>query len=786
MKKWSQFLAESQEEVLQEFNKKDLEAVMKDGDRFTVSFEIELEADAEQEDDYGDYYGDDYYEAREEARNEAAREYFNNNAEDYLRGEIRENGYLEDHWDETPSDGEEIFEWFAEDRGFSPNKDNIVRIAVDVGAGDSDFANKLIEIIKGGGKAKEFVRQLINNNLSEVIQVLGWDEKQLTFDFETEGGKSQLPDNVVDTIVKSRKAMAALLSHFVINAAKLQTNEVFPKSKNPYPIATFVEKILGQSFEDYSDAAVEYMGDKWEDLADSGAIDYETIDSNFAGLPFMKANTWASFIFKALLDSAENAIEEKVEQKAEEFNEAPADHLEEMGYEEYQYFNEDVWREEWEMENRRTRNDEYSCDVDSLEEALEEYFPNFMAKYAPNLKFEKDPSLTCGIEFSSDNPPYITGFDAALEYLNDFFDEYEKQDFFTFDDTTGLHTNIGMLTEEGAEVDRYNFFKALMFLNHTFATTGVGFPSREYSRWTGDLKKPALENIANYIKDYSGQGRSAESKKDFIKDYLKDNFEELEDLLNANISRTADSIGPKGLGFNIVYTPSRNYIEFRYPGKEDPTPETMKKALEYYAFIIKAATDPTFKRKEYIKDLVGFINSIEGEKPPSSKISFVKNFKKGQPVLINKGSDTAARSILTKIYAMGMAADDGETANIWRYSRFANVGVFNYLDKIDDSLANMLNRGYIAFYDGLSENKKKVKIKAIRYRSDSLTKPFKIMDYELPITQFQEWVNSGIAQPYRKDGRKGKAIAKVAKLFVDNVENPLEMYKAMKPKENSD
>jgi len=134
MKKWSQFLAESQEEVLQEFNKKDLEAVLKDGDKFTVSFEIELEADAEQEDDYGDYYGDDYYEAREEARNEAAREYFNNNAEDYLRGEIRENGYLEDHWDETPSDGEEIFEWFAEDRGFSPNKDNIVRIAVDVGA----------------------------------------------------------------------------------------------------------------------------------------------------------------------------------------------------------------------------------------------------------------------------------------------------------------------------------------------------------------------------------------------------------------------------------------------------------------------------------------------------------------------------------------------------------------------------------------------------------------------------------------------------------------------------
>ena len=783
MKKWSQFLAESQEEVLQEFNKKDLEAVMKDGDRFTVSFEIELEADAEQEDDYGDYYGDEYYEAREEARNEAARDYIGD-VDNYLRNEIRESGYLEQHWDETPSDGEEIFEWFAEDRGFSPNKDNIVRIAVDVGAGDSDFANKLIEIIKGGGKAKEFVRQLINNNLSEVIQVLGWDEKQLTFDFETEGGKSQLPDNVVDTIVKSRKAMAALLSHFVINAAKLQTNEVFPKSKNPYPIATFVEKILGQSFEDYSDAAEEYMGDKWEDLADSGAIDYETIDSNFAGLPFMKANTWASFIFKALLDAAETAIEEKVEQKAEEFNEAPADYMEEWGYEEYQYFNEDVWREEWEMENRRTRNDEYSCDVESLEEAMEEYFPNFMEKYSPNLKFEEDVSLSCGIEFSSDNPPYITGLDAALEYLNDFFEEYNKQSFFRFDDTTGLHTNIGMVTEDGEEVDKYNFFKALMFLNHTFATAGVGFPSREFSRWTGDLKGPALQNIANYIKDYSGQGRSAESKKDFMLDYLKDNFEELEDLLNASITRTANSIGPKSLGFNIVYTPSRNYIEFRYPGKTDPTPETMKKALEYYAFIIKAATDPKFKRKEYIKDLIGFINSIEGEKPPGSKINFIKNLQKGQPVLINRGRDTTARSLLTKIYALAAANEADDPSNIWKYSRSANVGVFNYLDKIDESLAAMLNRGYIAFYNGLSEDKKKVKIKGIRYTEGP--KPYKVMDYELPIAHFQQWVDSGVAEPYRKDGRKAKAIAKVADLLVKNVDNPLKIYDEMKPKENSD
>ncbi len=60
------------------------------------------------------------------------------------------------------------------------------------------------------------------------------------------------------------------------------------------------------------------------------------------------------------------------------------------------------------------------------------------------------------------------------------------------------------------------------------------------------------------------------------------------------------------------------------------------------------------------------------------------------------------------------------------------------------------------------------------------------MDYELPITHFQQWVDSGVAEPYRKDGRKAKAIAKVADLLVKNVDNPLKIYDEMKPKENSD
>ena len=126
---------------------------------------------------------------------------------------------------------------------------------------------------------------------------------------------------------------------------------------------------------------------------------------------------------------------------------------------------------------------------------MRDNFPNFMDKYENTLDFTEDGSLTCGVEFKQDNPPYMVGLDAAIQYLEDFFDEYDNQSVLRMSPATGLHTNIGYIGAEGQMTEDYNLFKALMFLNHTYATKGVGFPSRERSGWTGDLKKPALHNI---------------------------------------------------------------------------------------------------------------------------------------------------------------------------------------------------------------------------------------------------------------------------------------------------
>ena len=42
------------------------------------------------------------------------------------------------------------------------------------------------------------------------------------------------------------------------------------------------------------------------------------------------------------------------------------------------------------------------------------------------------------------------------------------------------------------------------------------------------------------------------------------------------------------------------------------------------AFTMKAAADPTFKQREYVKDLVGFINGLKGEEMSAANIKFTK------------------------------------------------------------------------------------------------------------------------------------------------------------------
>ena len=650
MKKWSQFLEENQQ-VLNEFNRKDEEAVMADQENFSVAFEIELESE-------GGYDEDDMWEAEQEARREAAENYFGYDAEEYFRRDIVDSQTPEQIGMEEPDDGIELIDWYYENTSTSPSQLDIIHVALacQYSSEAEDTFDEAVEKVLND--PMPFLKMVYRDStrIGELQDLLGWTDKQMTMGFEVEGGK-EFPEPI-EKIGASRKAMLKIIDYFLINLRSLAgrggPGAIFPTSKKPVGIEDFVNKFSSENHDWFTDQSSEAMDSEVDGFKSRWG--YEEIHAVLDQTDYSNPKYWNQKILKLYHDELEEKVEEAIQNQYEEFTDDPVGWLENFGYEEYQWFDADEWRDGY------SGGSSYGCDIDSLEEAMRDNFPNFMDKYENTLDFTPDGSLTCGIEFKQDNPPYMVGLDAAIEYLEDFFDEYENQSVLRMTDNTGLHTNIGYINPEGQMTEDYNLFKALMFLNHTYATKGVGFPSRERSGWTGDLKQPALHNIEKFAEALPEDSDHEDvlTKKSLMKKYLSRNFEELAGILTNQVYQQARRMGPKSIGFNVNYTRSRNYIEFRYPGKEDANLESMTKALKYYAFIVKAAADPTFKQREYVKDLVGFINGLKGEEMSAANIKFTKEINKGDLILSHKSYQNNLKKIL--IYNVIQATElDGTT-----------------------------------------------------------------------------------------------------------------------------
>ena len=650
MKKWSQYLEENQE-VLNEFNRKDEEAVMADEENFTVAFEIELESEG--------YDEDEMYEAEQEARREAAENYLGYDAEEHFRSDVYDNLTPEDIGFEEPDDGAEMIEWYYDNTSTNPSQLEIIYIALAY-QGESEAEDVFDEAIdKVLNEPMPFLKMVYGDStrIAELQELLGWSDDQMTMGFEVEGGKAY--PEPIEKIGASRAAMLKIIDYYLINLRSLSgrggPGNIFPTSKKPVDMEKFVNTFSSQNQQWFAEQAHEALDSDIDDI--KGGYGYDVIQTIVDEIRSSNIKYWSQKIMARYRSEVEEKADEAVQSRYEEFTDDPIQYLEDMGFEEYQWFDPDEWRD-----NYSSGGSGYGCDVYDLGRAMEDNFPNFMSKYHNTLKFEEDGSLTCGIEFSQDNPPYLIGLDAAIEYLTDFFDEYDNQSVLRMTDKTGLHTNIGY-SQDGELAESYNLFKALMFLNHTYATKGVGFPSRERSGWTGDLKKPALHHIEKFAEQLPDDSAHDDvlTKKSLMKKYISREFDELSGILSNQVAKTARSMGSKSIGFNVNYTANLNYIEFRYPGKEDATLESMTKALKYYAFIVKAAADPTFKQKEYVKDLVGFLNNLKGEPESVANIKFAKEIKKGDLILSYNSYQNNLKKIL--IYNMIQATDLRPDAN---------------------------------------------------------------------------------------------------------------------------
>lgn len=224
-------------------------------------------------------------------------------------------------------------------------------------------------------------------------------------------------------------------------------------------------------------------------------------------------------------------------------------------------------------------------------------FPTFWRNWGNDLFITEDGSLDMGIEVV--NSSYLSSIEDAMKFLDDFFEEYTKQSTFFFDDKiTGLHTNIGY--KGNTDTESWNLFKAYLFLNESFATRG--FEDRLDNNYSASIK----EIINKYLEREFGKSEKQMNfnTRELLKAIVKDNpnfISEFEEAMNNIIYNQAKRDSGGYSGFSV----RDNRIEFRYPGG-DIAKGDLKSATMYYCYLVELATNPEYKKRDYLLKAVKF------------------------------------------------------------------------------------------------------------------------------------------------------------------------------------
>ena len=642
---WRSHLKEG---LLTEFDKADRNAVMADADRFTVSYEIELETD---ENISGEPGGIDL----ERARSYIGEDYF------YETTNEREASDFFDYTISVEPREDEFVAWYLEQIEEAETQNYIDSVLLGLAAETSDEHKKdLLDILKQlfnpNSELYRKAAKVIADNFTEeelVRYKVGKPRRvgqQGTLGLDGEPGVEEIVEVNVAAFVKQ------MLFDYD-NIGKGGTLPQYPKAD--YGFQGFMDDLeMTDEIADIIEAGREYLEDE---IATGGGERYATLGD------LTNTYQYKTPIARDIAVEVSNAVEKHVEEEADaqyqEYQEDPIDYLENMGFEMDQF----------------ERQDEDEFDPREL---LTEAFPNFMAEYEDQLKFEKDGSLNNGIEFSMDDPVYMTGLDEAFKFLNLFFDDYNKQDTFRFDTNTGLHTNIGYLDEDGDEITDYNLIKTMLFLNNDFAFKG--FENRKGSRWAGDLKAIFKREIEDQLGSPARSTYGFNEWKDSIFDLYKEGkFDELEEKLSSLVRSFAPS-NPKSIGFNLHYIGKRGYVEFRYPGGDSPTLDKMKSTTLYYAHLIKLAVDKNYKRKEFLKKLVKMMVNLKDIR--KRKVNIKEAFagmKKGK--LYRIPVDYDENGLYNLVMTTEDLPDELQTLSLF-IRRNAAPGVFKGLRKKDGKM----------------------------------------------------------------------------------------------------
>lgn len=217
---------------------------------------------------------------------------------------------------------------------------------------------------------------------------------------------------------------------------------------------------------------------------------------------------------------------------------------------------------------------------------VKEYLPILYNKYEDNLEFVLDPTLDKGIEIKQKT--YINGINNSIIFINDFFDSFNKQNYFLFTKKTGLHINIGIDDDV-----KWNIVKGMVLLK--------------------DIKK---DNMPFVYKDITWRMNTDFTDSIFNQLELDKNKIDLTDInkseeyISNEIEKVFKDVGPKHFAFNISKIKENNYVEFRYVGG-NINEEIIINKLLYFCYIVYMMTNPLYKRKEYLKNLYKLFDNLD-------------------------------------------------------------------------------------------------------------------------------------------------------------------------------
>jgi len=237
-------------------------------------------------------------------------------------------------------------------------------------------------------------------------------------------------------------------------------------------------------------------------------------------------------------------------------------------------------------------------------------FTKFSEKYSDIIDFHFDETLIFGLEIV--NKPF-TNLNIAIEYITDFFEEYNKQGIFKFKESTSIHVNIGTSTDK-----EWDIVKGLVMLSDNDKPWSH---EPEYKSKVPfvfkDMENRSFNLFCKSLKDQILQNPLLSGNKELYKNIISTtNIGEIKDNLIAVIKRILpqqEKIG-KGIGFNIgkILYGTDKYVEFRYIGGDNITNEIVVEKIKYFCYIIYLMTSD-YKQKDFIHKLFSFVNKIRNK-----------------------------------------------------------------------------------------------------------------------------------------------------------------------------